>query len=209
MKIIGYTTGLLLIGVSSSAHAQAVDAVENFAAMIDLAQLIASIVGFVLFAMGIIGFRKGSMNPGDPENTPAKNIGRLVVGVLLVAAPWFYELIRGTLGIAEEASMMVGEGGRMALAIDADMGGSSSKGFMSYIPAGTLKAVIGFVMFVGFLAFLSGIYALKEIGSPGGRSESPLMTPLMKIGGGIMCMNLTWFSCLGATVMGISSLCVK
>lgn len=195
---------------SAQSFAQAVDASANFGELIDVTRYLAVFIGLIVFTTGIYGFYTWSNTKGQ-GTTPGRNIMKLIVGSLLVISPWVYEFVKATIGVDNSSNALIGEGARMILAIDPTLGkGSAKTGFLQYMPEGTFKAILGFVMFIGFVSFISGIYALKDISnSAGGSRAAPILSPTMRIAGGIGCMNILWVGCFLGSMVGISALCAN
>lgn len=213
MKKIAFSIGAMLLFAATPSFADTVDVAANFTEMIDVARVFAVFIGFLLFANALYGFYTWSKTGGSQGSTPGKSVTKLIIGSMLVITPWVYEFFKASLGVETNSTSVSGDSTRMILAIDANLGSdvaaAAGKGFLAFMPSGTLKAIIAFVMFIGFVAFVSGIYTLKDAHDPHGGGKAPFLAPALKILGGIVCMNLMWFSCFVSALIGISMLCIK
>jgi hypothetical protein len=124
----------------------------------------------------------------------------------LLSSAWLYSTIQQTIiptngGWGTDSSL---------LAIDRQMADEVANVGSSYLgnmmPESTAMLLLGFVYIVGLIAFVRGIWLLKNVGSmdqnSGGTAKA--LTHLL---GGFVTMNIMEFSCLVGTTLGISMLC--
>lgn len=202
----------ILGALSAPAMADAsggVDIAANMAVLFDFAGYISGVIGFFLIANGVYSFYTWSRSGGQ-NKTPGTAVVTLVIGTLLISIGWFYQVIKVSFVGSSAEGVSITDGGGYSLALDAATASAAASvtasGFGRFIPAGTLKAVLAFVFLVGFIAFISGCYSLKDISDNRG-SQHPILNPIIKIIGGVICMNITWFSCLLSGTLGIAALC--
>lgn len=194
--------GALLL--QCAATAQAGDIVNQISSAGDVAISFAWLMGVTIFGFGLLSFYKHSENP--QQYTIAGGVARLAAGLGLVSVGATYSLMRNSvLGGTEWGT------DRSVLAVDqnsaAMMDGGARAGFMTFIPAGTEQAILAFVFFVGLVAFIKGIYHIKNIPDAGSR-EGSVMKPMLHIIGGIVCMNIDRFTCIIANTTGFSGLAI-
>jgi hypothetical protein len=135
-------------------------------------------------------------------------IGGLFIGTFLISLAWLYSLFKQSF-IGSDSGGVSMSSGQAHLALDADAISAAQKvvesGFGKFIPAGTAAGILAFVFFIGLVAFISGVYSLKDVGDA--RGQNPVLSPVVKIIGGVICMNITWFGCLVSSLLGIPALC--
>ncbi|MHD0644568.1 hypothetical protein ACYPKM_02875 [Pseudomonas aeruginosa] len=187
-----------------------VDIAANFATLFEISSMIAVFIGVMLVASGLYGFYLHGK--GDQGVTVAGSVTRLLVGTLLVSVGWAYELFKGSFIGQNDNGVSITDSGQYSLALDQAALAAATQigttGYGKYLPASTLKAIFAFVFFVGFIAVISGVYSLKDIGG-NSRAERPILMPTVKILGGVICMNFTWFGCLIGDFIGMSMLCIE
>lgn len=186
------------------APAYAANLVSQIQSAGGLAIGIAWLMGVTVFGFGLFTFYKHAENP--QQNTIAGGISRLAAGLGLILVGTTYSIMRNSmLGVAEWGS------DREVLAVDANsaamMDGGARAGFMTFIPAGTEQAILAFVFFVGLVAFIKGIYHIKNIPDAGSR-EGSVAKPLMHVIGGMVCMNIDRFTCVIANTTGYHGLAI-
>lgn len=194
--------GALLLQCATTAQAGNIVTQINSAG--NLAISFAWLMGVTIFGFGLFSFYKHNENP--QQYTIAGGVARLAAGLGLIAVGTTYSLMRKTmLGVADWGA------DREILAVDSNsssmMDGGARAGFMTFIPAGTEQAILAFVFFVGLVAFIKGIYHIKNIPDAGSR-EGSVMKPMLHIIGGIVCMNIDRFTCIIANTTGFSGLAI-
>lgn len=169
-----------------------------------LAVAVAWLMGVTIFGFGLVYFNKHGENP--QQYPLSGGVARLAAGLGLITVGTMYSLMRNTLlGVAEWGS------DREVLAVNANsaamMDGGARAGFMTFIPAGTEQAILAFVFFIGLVAFIKGIYHVKNIPDAGSR-EGSVMKPFLHVLGGVVCMNIDRFTCIIANTTGYSGLAI-
>ena len=161
-------------------------------------------MGLCTFVLGLYGFKKHSEAP--QQYTIAYCVANLGTGTLLLLSGYFYGVVIGTAvdtGFDYDNSS--------ALALDQTALGSGAdlaNSFLGkYLPVHTVEMLIGFVYLVGLLAFLKGIYMLKNAGSTGNHNDG-ISKALIHIVGGVVSMNISAFSCIISSIFGVSMLCL-
>jgi hypothetical protein len=195
--------GVSLLALSPSAYAQAVDVKQNMKTLVEMALMVAPFLGFLVFASGIIQFYKHAKTK-DERYGVASSVFKLLAGVLLISINWFYgvlasSFVPNTTTGADNARMMLAVDGQMAQGAAVTMAGG-------VIPVDTINALLGFIAFVGVLAFLNGLLALKNMGD-GRHDERDLYKAITRIAGGIVCLNIKFFGCFIGSIFGVSMLC--
>lgn len=174
---------------------------DDIKALNSLVVAIGFLVGLCLFLWAIYGFKKHSESP--QQHTIASCAGQLIVGCLLLSSSYIYNQAASTLTIP-------GSDSRSALSIDnagqADSGPGSNF-LSSAFTAESKNLIISFVFLIGVIAFLRGLYLLKDFGQRQGNGSSATAMSLFHIVGGIMCMNILYFSCMFAKVFSIPYIC--
>lgn len=200
-----------LMAVSTTAIAEpsgGVDISANFGVLFDLAAFVSGVIGLFLVAAGVYNLYTWSKTGGQGK-TIGGSVLTMLIGTLLASIGWFYELVKGSIIGRNNAGVSMESNGQFNLALDqAALKASEaihSSGFGKFIPEGTLTAILAFVFLVGFIAFISGVYSLKDVTDS--RGQHPVMSPVIKIIGGVICMNITWFSCLMASLLNLPALC--
>ncbi len=207
-KIIKIISSSFLLTTSvAEASSGGVDVAANLGILFDLASFVTGVIGFFLVASGLFGLYTWSKTGGQGK-TIGKTILTMLVGTFLASIGWFYELIKGSF-VTDSKTGVDLSNGQINLALDqAALKASEaigSSGFGKFMPEGTTKAVLAFVFLVGFVAFISGVYSLKDVGD--NKSQHPYLSPIVKIFGGMICMNIIWFACLVSSILDIPALC--
>jgi uncharacterized membrane protein len=212
IRIIKMVLPLLLLSPTAAfAEGQSggIDVAKNFAVLFDLSGLIAGVIGFFLLASGLYGLFTWAKTGGQGK-TAGSSILSMLIGTVLASVGWFYQLIKTSFIGDNSNGVTISDSGAYNLALDTAAlqaaQAINQSGFGKFIPEGTLKAVLAFVFFVGFVAFISGVYSLKDVTENRG-SQHPILMPVVKIIGGAICMNITWFSCLVAGTLNLPALC--
>ncbi|MFK4132065.1 DUF6750 family protein [Pseudomonas luteola] len=180
---------------------------ETIDAFSSLVIAIALLIGVVMFVSSVYGFKQ---NASNPQQFPiSKCITGLLVGCGMLALPFLYVSSAQTLGVTSTSSW---EGGRSVLsASNATANISSSTGSQNflgkYLSDETKKLIIGFVFLIGLIAFVRGIYLFKDMGNRQGNGSSTTAMSLFHVGGGVVCMNILYFSCLFAATFNIPHIC--
>lgn len=202
------TIGLILTALSLSpgfASAASVDIVGQMSAMFSVALAVSAFIGVMLFANGLMGLHSAAT--GNSRKTYGSSLLNMVVGTFMLSVGWVYGLMKASFVGDEDGGVTYD--GRGSLALDAaaiKAGGKlAATGFGKFLPAQTFEAIFAFVFLVGLLAFINGVYMLKNL-SEGGDANMKRAS-FYRIIGGLMCMNLTWFSCLIGGFLGIASMC--
>lgn len=165
--------------------------------------IIGTLLGLITFGSGLFGVSKSS---SMPQQYPMKaNVTKMAAGILLLSAGGFYEIVMNSMGMA-------GAGSSLNVA-DSDListGSDSLKNsvFGELLPKETIKILLSFIYLVGLYAFLKGIYMLKDLGAnqaqqQGGSAKSSIV----HIVGGVITMNITTFSCIVGSTLGMPELC--
>lgn len=196
-------TAFLLPGIANAAD---VNTVGQLSSLFSVVLGAASFIGVLLFANGLIAVYQSQT--GRSNKTIGQAVITMFVGTFMLSVGWVYGLMRASFVGANSTG--VSYEGRGTLALDAAAiasGNAAAKtGYGKFIPAQTLQAVFAFVFLVGLIAFIHGVYLLKNIGTDGG-SPDMKRACIYRIFGGLVCMNITWFSCLVGGILGIESMC--
>lgn len=210
-KIIRYVLPASLI-FASPAHAAAsggVDVAANMGVLFDIAGFVAGVIGVFLIAGGLFALYNWAKTNGQGKS-PSSAVLSMLIGTILASVGWFYQVMKESFVGSNSAGVSITSSGQYSLALDtATLQAAqniSTNSFGKFIPENTLKAVLAFVFLVGFIAFISGVFGLKDVGDNRG-SQHPILSPMVKIIGGVICMNITWFSCLASGMLGIAALC--
>jgi hypothetical protein len=186
-----------------------VDIAKNMSVLFDLAHYIAIAIGVFIFAGGL--FKIYDNSKGRSEIKVGQAILQMLVGVFLGSIGWFYGVIKSSFFAGSKNGVDMSQG-QMSLALDSAVANASSavgnaKGFVEIMPMQTVEGIIAFLFLVGFVNLIGGVYALKDISS--GKSENPVMKPVVKIIAGAICMNILWFGCFLKALLGIAAICVE
>lgn len=186
-----------------------VDIAANMAVLFDIAGFVAGVIGVFLLAGGLYSFYTWSKGGGQGKSPGAAAL-TMLIGTALASIGWFYQVIKGSFVGSNADGVSITDSGGYSLALDraaaAAAASVSGTGFGRFMPENTIKAVLAFVFLVGFIAFISGFFSLKDVGDNRG-SQHPILSPIVKIIGGVICMNITWFSCILSGTLGIAALC--
>lgn len=206
IKIMALTGVALLPGI---ANAAAVNIVAQFTTLFGVVLAVSSFIGVMLFANGLYGIYTASS--GRSNKGYGQGLMNMLIGSFMLSVGWVYGLMKASF-IGNTATGVDYEG-RDALALNgieaaAVAAGTAVKGtaYGKFIDANTLQAVFAFVFFIGLLAFVHGVYLLRTIGMDGG-DPNMKRAAFYRIFGGLICMNITWFSCLVGGMLGISAMC--
>lgn len=202
----------LMIGFAPLAHAESsggVDIAANMGTLFEIAGFVAGVIGVFLIAGGLFSLYNWAKTNGQGKS-PVSAVLSMFIGTILASVGWFYQVMKASFVGENSQGVSITSGGQYNLALDqAALQAAqsiSSNSFGKFIPESTLKAVLAFVFLVGFIAFISGVFSLKDVGDNRG-SQHPILSPTVKIIGGVICMNITWFSCLVSGTLGIAALC--
>ncbi len=192
-----------LLAISPNAYAAAVDVKQNMKTLVEMALMIAPFLGFLVFASGIMQFYKHAKTK-DERYGVSSSVFKLVAGILLISINWFY----GVLASSFVPDTSTGaDGARMLIAVDVQMTqGQAVTMAGGVVPADTINGLLGFIAFVGVLAFINGLMALKNMGD-GRHDERDLYKAITRIAGGIICLNIKFFSCFVGSIFGVTMLC--
>ncbi|WP_274643876.1 hypothetical protein [Pseudomonas serbica] len=209
MKAIKITTASVGLLLSTPLFAaEAPDVAANFGILFDVAGLVAFVIGFYMVATAIYSLYTWSK--GNQGKSIGSVILNILVGTFLASIGWIYQLMKGSLIGDYEKGVNITDGGAFTLALDTAAAAAATSvhasGFGRFIPDSTIKTILAFVFLVGFVAFISGVYAIKDIGTQQG-GQHPLLNPIVKIIGGVLCMNITWFGCFVSALLNIPALC--
>ena len=200
---------MILVSPAYASASGGVDVAANMGVLFEIAGFTAGVIGVFLVAGGLFGLYSWAKTNGQGKS-PSSAILSMLIGTLLASVGWFYSVMKASfIGESSEGVSITSSGGyNLALDQAALQAAQSinSNSFGKFIPEHTLKAVIAFVFLVGFIAFISGVFSLKDVGDNRG-SQHPILSPMVKIIGGVICMNITWFSCLVSGTLGIEALC--
>jgi hypothetical protein len=203
LPILGVMSAPAMAGTNGG-----VDIAANMSVLFDLAGFIAGVIGVFLLAGGLHSLYAWSK--GNQGKTPGAAALTMLIGTILASIGWFYQVIKGSFIGDNAEGVSISNSGQYSLALDkAALQAAQSvsgTGFGRFIPESTIKAVLAFVFLVGFIAFISGFFSLKDVGDNRG-SQHPILSPIVKIVGGVICMNITWFSCILSGTLGIAALC--
>lgn len=191
-----------------AAPAGGVDIAKNMGVLFDIAGFIAGVIGIFLLAGGLYSFYSWSKANGQGKS-PAAAALSMLIGTILASIGWFYQVIKTSFVGSSSGGVSMTDGAYSLALDEAAVRAAHSvtaSGFGRFIPENTIKAVLAFVFLVGFIAFISGFFSLKDVGDNRG-SQHPILSPIVKIIGGVICMNITWFSCLLSGTLGIAALC--
>lgn len=188
------------------ANAASVDTVAQLSSLFSVVLGAASFLGVLLFANGLMGVY--ASQSGRSNNTIGQSIIKMFVGTFMLSIGWVYGLMKASF-VGNDATG-VNYDGRGSLALDsaaiAAGNSAAATGYGKFIPAQTLQAVFAFVFLIGLIAFIHGVYLLRNVGAEGG-SPDMKRACFYRILGGLICMNITWFSCLVGGILGIESMC--
>ncbi len=186
-----------------SAFAAGVDMSANMKVLADVVLALTPLLGFVVFGTGIYQFYKHSKTR-DERYGVASSVFKIIAGAMLVSINWLYAFLVNSFVTGDNASIA---GSRMLLAVDAQMAQATSVTIANdVIPASTISGLLGFVAFVGIVAFINGLMALKNLGD-GRHDERDLYKALTRIIAGLVCLNIKWFSCFMGSIFGVTMFC--
>jgi hypothetical protein len=160
------------------------------------------LIGLCLFLWGVYGFKKHTESP--QQFTIGMCTGQFLVGCMLMSSSYIYTQAATTLTISVSGSS------RSVLSVDNADQASASTGSTFLSDAFTTESknlIIGFVFLIGVIAFLRGLYLMKDFGSRQNNGSSATAMSLFHVVGGIICMNILYFSCLFAEVFSIPYIC--
>ena len=176
----------------------------EFAPVVELVVGIGYLMDILLVISGLLYFKKNSENP--QQFTIQTATWTLVSGVLLLSSAWVYSTLQQTV-IPTSGQWSTDSS---VLAIDrqlADEVGNVGNSYLgNMLPESTAMLLLGFVYIVGLIAFIRGIYLLKNVGSMDQNSGGTAKA-LTHMVGGFVTMNILEFSCLVGNTLGISMLC--
>ncbi len=202
-KALKVLLSLLSIMLPSAAFAQGVDVAANMKIISTIALDLTPLLGFVVFGVGIYQFYKYSKTR-DERYGVASSVFKIITGAMLVSINWLYGFLVNSFVTGSDSSI---SGSRMLLAVDAQMAeGAAVSVATSVIPASTISGLLGFVAFVGIVAFINGLMALKNLGD-GRHDERDLYKALTRIIAGLVCLNIKWFSCFMGSIFGVTMFC--
>ena len=209
MKAIKTITASVSLLLSTQVFAEGgADVAGNFSALFDVAGLVAFVIGFYLVGAGCYSLYTWSK--GNTGKTIGSVIQSMLIGTFLSSIAWVYQLMKGSFIGENDKGVNIESGGQFNLALDQAAASAAASvhasGFGKFIPDSTIKTILAFVFFIGFCAFISGVYSLKDIGTQHG-GQHPLLNPVVKIIGGVLCMNITWFGCFVSALLDIPALC--
>jgi len=191
------------------ANAAAVNVVAQFTTLFGVVLAVSAFIGVMLFAQGLYSIYVSSS--GRSNKSVGQGLMNMLVGTFMLSVGWVYGMMKASFigktvtGVDYEGREALALNGVEAAAIAA--GNAVSKtAYGKFIDSNTLQAVFAFVFFVGLLAFVHGVYLLRTIGMDGGDANMK-RAAFYRIFGGLVCMNITWFSCLVGGILGISSMC--
>lgn len=209
MKAIKTITASVSLLLSTQVFAEGgADVAGNFSALFDVAGLVAFVIGFYLVGTGCYALY--TWGKGNTGKTISSVIQSILVGTFLTSIAWVYQVMKGSFIGENDEGVNIESGGQFNLALDKAAASAAasvhSSGFGKFIPDSTIKTILAFVFFIGFCAFISGVYSIKDIGTQQG-GQHPLLNPVVKIMGGVLCMNITWFGCFVSALLNIPALC--
>lgn len=206
--------GLMTITTIMSSYCLAedgsgVDVAGNFSALFGFAGIVAGTIGVFLFGGSL--YQLYTAFSGRGQASYGQPIFSLIIASLLISIGWFYNLIKGTIIGDNSDGVTISGSGQFNLALDQAAASAALKvgstGFGKFMPENTLKAVLAFIMFIGFCGLISGVFGLKDaFGQRAG--QNPVLGPAIKIIGGCICMNITWFGCLVSGLLGVPAICL-
>lgn len=191
------------------ANAAAVNIVAQFTTLFGVVLAVSSFVGVMLFASGLYSIYVASS--GRSNKSVGRGLINMLVGCFMLSVGWVYGLMKASFigntvtGVDYEGRDALALNGVEAAAMAAGKAVSATA-YGKFIDANTLQAVFAFVFFVGLVAFVHGVYLLRTIGQDGG-DPNMKRAAFYRIFGGLICMNITWFSCLVGGLLGISAMC--
>jgi len=208
-KIIRRVALALTAFLPGFANAAAVNVVAQFTTLFGVVLAVSAFIGVMLFAQGLYSIYVSSS--GRSNKSVGQGLMNMLVGTFMLSVGWVYGMMKASFigktvtGVDYEGREALALNGVEAAAIAA--GNAVSKtAYGKFIDSNTLQAVFAFVFFVGLLAFVHGVYLLRTIGMDGGDANMK-RAAFYRIFGGLVCMNITWFSCLVGGILGISSMC--
>lgn len=202
-KLITLTFALILAAFfSGDASASTVDIKQNMRHLVDILLSISPFIGFLVFSSGVYQFYKHAKTRDERYGT-ASSVFKIISGSLLVSVNWFFGLLSTSF---ISTSAQGDDNSRIMLAIDQQMAEGAALISDTIVPQDTIQGLLGFVAFVGVLAFVNGIVALKNIGD-GRHDERDIYKALTRIIGGLICVNIKWVSCFAGSIFGVSILC--
>lgn len=198
-----------LFPASVFAASGGVDVAGNMGMLFTVVMWVAQIIGLFVLGSGIYSIYTWAKTNGQGQSI-AGVIMSILVGTLMVSLGWFYNLIKASFVGDNDEGVSFTSGGQFHLALDQAAASAAnsvnSGGFGRFIPEHTLMTILAFVFLVGLIAFISGLMGVKDI-PDNKNSQHPVMGPIVKILGGVICMNITWFGCLVANIFGIAAIC--
>lgn len=190
-------------GFMTQSSSSGMSATDVFGPIISLTVSIAYLIGVIVFILGLYGLKKHNENP--QHYTIAYCVMNMLTGTFLLLCGTIYGIVRNsTLGGDWDTD-------NSALSItkhaDVSMGDISKSFFAEYIPPQTIMLILGFIYFVGLVAFIRGIFLLKNVGSVNNGSQGGIGKSLTHMLGGVITMNITYFACLVGNTIGLTMLC--
>ena len=165
---------------------------------------LAYLSGLCMALSGLYMFRRASK--GEPGATNREAAQLFLVGCLLLILPTVYSVIKAT-----TIDPSWSGDGLNALAIDENIDVDGINGgsfFGKYIPAESMRLLVGFVYIIGLLAFVRGVALLRHLGlASSAHNQGGAKKPLTHMAGGVLVMNITTVGCWVFNAIGISMLC--
>lgn len=199
-----------LIAVFTSSASYAIDSGNDFVSsqalpINSLMLIIATMLGLFVFGSGLYGVSKSSTMP---QQYPVSScVTKMITGVLLLSITAFYNVVMKSVGFSDGSATTLSVQDSALLSSGVSMLSNSAMG--EILPQETIQILLAFIYLVGLYSFLKGVYMLKDVGgSPNqNQGQSVVKSSLVHIVAGIIAMNITMFSCILGSTLGLSQMC--
>lgn len=192
------------------ASAAEVSGAANLKIVADVILYACPLFGMFLVASGVYQFYTYAVTGDRRSGSIGNSFARLFAGVFLTSIQWVYALLASSFMIKPNEGYFTNSNGRATLAVDqmaVDALSTTGLGATTTgVPTQTLTTIFAFLFVFGLLAFINGVYKLHTIGS-GNADPRELNMAVMRMVGGMCCMNITSVSCTVSSFLGLSLLC--
>lgn len=201
----------LLLLAPGFASAAEVNGAANLKIVADVILYACPMIGMFLLATGIYQFYTYSKT-GNLQYSIANSFARMFAGVFLTSIQWVYQLLAKSFMVNPQLDMFSSSNGRATLAVDQmaieAVAATGLPATTPGIPTQTLTTIFAFLFVFGLLAFVNGVFKLHALGDGRGDGRDRNMA-LMRMVGGVCCMNIMSVSCTISSFLGLSLLCTS
>lgn len=168
-----------------------------------------ALVGMTVAGLGVYGFYRQTLYPQN--YTTAGNFAKVLTGSALVISGSIFQGFENTFFDTttdlSSGSLHLNVDALSALVENGVRTGSSSIS-SQLIPPRSSALIVGFMYMIGVLAFLKGIFVLKDAGEIGNQQNpSPVKTSLVYMVSGVIAVNINDFGCLFGSTFGTTLFC--